>query len=228
MDKDIMSYYLKLVEFLAVVLGPSYEIVLYDLRRDDRSIIAIANGHISGRTVGAPLTESALKSIVNREYEHSDYHANYNSVVKDDKILRSSTLFIKNGNDKLIGLLCINFDDSEFSELHDKLLSLIHPDELIHKNSFEKLENIIFSDETDSIATSIEEVAENAIKKVLRNSNVPLDRLTKEEKLNIVRILDDKGIFMLKGAVTYIAKLLHSSEATIYRYLNDINSKKKD
>ena len=32
---------------------------------------------------------------------------------------------------------------------------------------------------------------------------------------------------MLKGAVTYIAKLLHSSEATIYRYLNDINSKKK-
>ena len=66
MGKDIMLYYMKLVEFLGVVLGPSYEIVLYDLRREDKSIIAIANGHISGRSVGAPLTESALRSIVKK------------------------------------------------------------------------------------------------------------------------------------------------------------------
>ena len=226
MEKDIMLHYMTLVEYLGVVLGPSYEIALYDLRRDDRNIIAIANGHVSGRSVGAPLTESALKSMVNKEYVEIDYKANYNSVSKDNNILRSSTLFIKDANDCIIGLLYINFDDSEYRELNDKLMSLIHPDELIHENTFEKLENMKFADESDSIGTTIEEVSENAIRRVLKSNNVPLDRLTKEEKLNIVRILDEKGIFMLKGAVPYISELLHSSDATIYRYLNDINSGK--
>ena len=226
MEKDIMAYYIKLVEFLGVVLGPNYEIVLYDLRRNDRNIIAIANGHISGRSVGAPLTESVINSIVHKDYERMDYRANYNAVSSNNKILRSSTLFIKNGDDKIIGLLCLNFDDSSFIELNDKLMGLIHPDELIHENNFEVLENIKFSDESDSIGTTMEEVSENAIRRVLKSSSVPLDRLTKEEKLDIVRILDDKGIFMLKGAVSYVAELLHSSEATIYRYLNDINSNK--
>ncbi|MDR7869737.1 MAG: PAS domain-containing protein [Tissierellaceae bacterium] len=226
MEKDIMLHYMNLVEFLGVVLGPNYEVVLYDLRRDDRNIIAIANGHVSGRSVGAPLTESNIKSIVNKEYEESDFRANYNSISSNNKVLRSSTLYIKNGDGKIIGLLCLNFDDSAFRDLNDKLMGLIHPDELIHENSFEVLENIRFSDESDSIGTTMEEVSENAIRRVLKNSSVPLDRLTKEEKLNIVKILDDKGIFMLKGAVSYVAELLHSSEATIYRYLNDINSGK--
>lgn len=226
MDKDIMLYYIKLVEFLGVVLGPSYEIALYDLRRDDRNIVAISNGHVSGRSVGAPLTESVIKSIVSKEFNKMDYKANYNSVSKNNKIYRSSTLYIKNGNNDLIGLLCLNFDDSAFRDLNDKLMGLIHPDELIHENNFEVLENIKFSDESDSIGTTIEEVSENAIRRILKSSEIPLDRLTKEEKFNIVKILDDKGIFMLKGAVTYIAELLYSSEATIYRYLNDINSNK--
>ncbi len=105
-------------------------------------------------------------------------------------------------------------------------MSLIHPDELIHKNNFEVLENIKFSDESDSIGTTIEEVSENAIRRVLKNSSIPLDRLTKDEKFEIVKVLDEKGIFMLKGAVSYVAELLYSSEATIYRYLNDINAGK--
>jgi predicted transcriptional regulator YheO len=51
MDKDIMLYYVKLVEFLGVVLGPSWEVVLYDLRRDEKNVIAIANGHVLLKTL---------------------------------------------------------------------------------------------------------------------------------------------------------------------------------
>ncbi len=94
MDKDIMLYYVKLVEFLGVVLGPSWEVVLYDLRRDEKNVIAIANGHVSGRSVGAPLTENALKVLYNKEYNNIDYKANYNSVSKNN-ILRTSALYIK-------------------------------------------------------------------------------------------------------------------------------------
>ena len=84
------------------------------------------------------------------------------------------------------------------------------------------MEDIIYSEESDSIGASIEEVAENAIRRVIKDSSIPLDRLTKDEKMEIVKALDEKGIFMLKGAVPLVAKLLHSSEATIYRYLSNI------
>jgi len=38
-------------------------------------------------------------------------------------------------------------------------------------------------------------------------------------------ILNRKGVFLLKGSVSYVAKELHSSEASIYRYLGKLNSK---
>lgn len=226
MEKDIMLHYISLVELLGLTLGPDYEIVLYDLRREDKSIIAIANGHVSGRTVGAPLTESSLKSIANKEYTNIDYKANYNSVSKNNKLLRSSSLYIKDGNNALVGLLCINFDDSSFVEITKNIMSLCHPNELINKNSFEKIENIITSDESDNIGTSVEDVTRHAIQSVLKNISVPLDRLTKEEKIEIVAQLNDRGIFMLKGAVPHVSKILHSSEATVYRYLSDLNNNK--
>jgi len=226
MNKDIMLYYIELVEFLGIVLGPSYEIVLYDLRREDKSIIAITNSQISGRSVGAPLTEVGLKTIVDKKYKDDLYKANYNAVDKDGNILRSSTLHIKDENNSLIGLLCVNFSDEGFKDLTEQLMSLIHPNELIQANNFERIEDIKFADESDTIGINIEEVAENALNKVLRNSNIPADRLNKNEKIEIVKTLNDRGIFMLKGSVPHVAKLLHSSEATIYRYLNSIDMNK--
>ncbi|MFP3381633.1 helix-turn-helix domain-containing protein, partial [Bacillus sp. SIMBA_069] len=38
----------------------------------------------------------------------------------------------------------------------------------------------------------------------------------------VVKILNEKGAFLLKGGVSEVAKYLDVSEATIYRYLNKI------
>lgn len=56
----LLQQYMKLTEFLGLTLGPDYEVALHDLTNKDRSIIAIANNHISGREIGAPLTNMAL------------------------------------------------------------------------------------------------------------------------------------------------------------------------
>ena len=45
------------------------------------------------------------------------------------------------------------------------------------------------------------------------------------EKMEIMEILDRKGVFLLKGSVSFVAKELHSSEASIYRYLGKLNSR---
>ena len=92
----------------------------------NRSIIAIANNHISGRDVGAPLTNVALKILMDKSYETQDYRLHYCGMSAKGKALRSSTMFIKQ-NGKLIGMLCINFDDSKYREASDAILAVPLP-----------------------------------------------------------------------------------------------------
>ena len=87
----ILQHYIKLTEFLGKALGPDYEVALHDLTRKDRSIIAIANNYISGREVGAPLTNMSLSILRDKSYEHTDYHLHYYSINVNGKDLRSST-----------------------------------------------------------------------------------------------------------------------------------------
>ena len=66
MTSDILQQYKILVEFLGKALGPDYEVVLQDLTSKNNAIIAIANGHISGRTIGSPLTNEALQMLYSK------------------------------------------------------------------------------------------------------------------------------------------------------------------
>ena len=56
-------------------------------------------------------------------------------------------------------------------------------------------------------------------------ADVPVERLTQDEKMEIMAALNRKGVFLLKGSVSYVAKELHSSEASIYRYLGKLNNR---
>lgn len=59
-EENFLEQYIPLVDFLGQAMGPNTEIVLHDLDVPDKSIIAIANGHISGRELGGPVTDFAL------------------------------------------------------------------------------------------------------------------------------------------------------------------------
>ena len=73
MANPLLQHYAKLTEFLGQALGPDYEVALHDLTDKNRSIIAIANNHVSGREVGAPLTNVALQILMDKSYETQDY-----------------------------------------------------------------------------------------------------------------------------------------------------------
>ena len=90
MASQLLQHYVKLTEFLGHALGPDYEVALHDLTDKNRSIIAIANSHVSGRELGAPLTNTALKILRDRSYESQDYLLHYRGVSAGGKTLRSS------------------------------------------------------------------------------------------------------------------------------------------
>ena len=48
-DRELLESYIPMVRFIAAICGPRCEVVLHDLKDIEHSIIAIENGHISGR-----------------------------------------------------------------------------------------------------------------------------------------------------------------------------------
>ena len=223
---SILQQYVLLTEFLGHALGPDYEIVLHDLTDKNKSVIAIANNDISGREIGAPLTNFALKIIKEKLYLKQDYCLHYQGVSINGKNLRSCTQFIKE-NGKLLGMLCINFDDTRYQEFKDTVLHLCHPNHFIEKYySAETSRRGINADSTEKFHNMAEDVAADAIDYEIAKIGVEPERLTADERIHIIATLEENGIFLLKGAVNKASIRLQCSQASIYRYISHIKKGK--
>lgn len=220
MIRPLLEQYLRLTEFLGRVLGPDYEVALHDLTRPERSLIAIANGHVSGRSVGAPLTDLGQKMLQERSYADGDYWVNYLGLDEHGKTLRSSTFIITNGGEPL-GMLCINFDDSKYQAVSESILKLCHPDAFVETN-FQLDEARVRelnsgSGEAEAFTSSLRSNAISTLERALKD----LDgrAMTVQERLQLIRTLDAEGAFLLKGSLLKIAERLGVSQATLYRDL---------
>ena len=220
----LLQQYVKLTEFLGLALGPDYEVALHDLTDKNRSIIAIANSHISGREIGAPLTNVALSILMDKSYETQDYRLHYSGVSAGGKKLRSCTMFIKQ-NGRLIGMLCINFDDSRYQAVSGQILSLCHPDAFAKRVAHPSAGDGVPAGpphRPETFRNSTEAVALDAISHELERLGVTAERLTSDERMQIIAGLEESGIFLLKGSVKDVAAGLCCSQASVYRYLAQI------
>lgn len=227
MTDEMLRRYSVLVDFLGQTLGPDYEVTLHDLDpASDNSIVAIANGRVSGRTIGDPLGKKAREMLAHKEFENHDYRLNYSGQLVSGKMIRSSTLFIKDDNGKPVALLCINFDDSRFHALNDNLLKLIHPANFTQDQFFSA--EMMAAVSQPVAPAEPEELFHNDVVGIMnalfdeaaKNITIPLDRMTQEERTHFITQLYERGIFRFKGAVQYTAERLGCSQASIYRYLS--------
>ncbi|RBP99343.1 helix-turn-helix transcriptional regulator [Bifidobacterium xylocopae] len=117
LDRRYVQAFKPLVAFLGQVCGPLTEIALHDASRPDSSIVAIANGQVSGRTVGSPATDLMLRILGRGKAENRDYIAGYaGHAANSDIPLLSSTYFIRRQG-RIVGMLCINRDQSALAAL---------------------------------------------------------------------------------------------------------------
>ena len=192
-----------------------------------KQIIAIANSHISGRKLGAPLTNMALSILRDKSYEHTDYHLHYYSINVNGKDLRSSTFFIKD-HGKLIGLLCINFGDSRCQNICDRILSLCHPDlfvtDVLPQAGATWDEALEDCPAAEKFCNSADAVALDAINRELERMGVTPEQLTPGKRLQVITALEAGGLFLLKGAVKSAAASLQCSPASVYRYITQIKN----
>lgn len=158
-----MNQYLKkfvpIADFLGEVIGSNTEVILHDITNYEHSIVHIINGHISNRKIGDPITDLVLEFILTESKGDKKFICNYNSKTDDGKLLYSSTFFIRNDKNAIVGALCLNSDYHEFKKslsfitsflpnyIDDKIVSLNNIKENLSSNPQEltlnKIDSII-------------------------------------------------------------------------------------
>lgn len=202
-DRNVLDSYTKTIKVLAKLFGSNCELVLHSLENLEECVIAIENGHISGRSVGAPITNFALEMV--HKSNNKETILPYYGKGVDDTTLKCITTPIYNC-DKLIGLMCVNFNiDMKISEFV----------EVFSKDSISS----IGKDSTEVFSLSVEEMMFDLLQKVeqsvLQDNSIPYQDKNKA----IIYTLDERGFFRLRGSTELLADHLKISPHTIYANL---------
>ena len=210
MDLDLMK---RLARGLAEQFGTECEVVVHDLTREDHdnTIVAIENGHVSGRSLGDGPSRVALEAMQGGKAED---RLNYFTKSRDGRILRSSTIFVKDEADKAIGILAINYDMSRLMAAEGAIRALLRG---------------AGDDQpaTPAIATNVGDLLDQLIEQSVELVGKPVALMTKEDKMRAVQFLSDAGAFLITRSGDKISKFFGISKYTMYTYF-DAKEAKED
>ncbi|MFP4617550.1 MAG: PAS domain-containing protein, partial [Spirochaetaceae bacterium] len=88
-DRRILESAAAVAEGLSRQFGAFCEVLVHSLEDPESSIIAIYNGHITGRKVGGPMTDFALSLLDKRETKENVFGPYYSST-SDGRRLKST------------------------------------------------------------------------------------------------------------------------------------------
>ena len=148
-------------------------------------------------------------------YKEHDYVANYEGRTRGGKRFVSSTFFIKEKG-QLVGLICVNHDVEDILVLSEHLSNLLRDFSLPQEEER--------SAYTENLDDSIPELSSNLIHSTILGYGIPSTAMHASDKLDILRSLEAQGVFQTKGSIGQVAKELHISEPTVYRYLRRIRN----
>ncbi|MBS4208759.1 helix-turn-helix domain-containing protein [Bacillus sp. FJAT-50079] len=206
-----LQSYIPLIDFIGRFLGTDAEIILYDMKT--KKAVYVKHSFTDETKVGMDLPSIERKFIKEQVFNETDSLLNYRALSSERKKLRSATHFIKNEEGELMGVLTINLKVDELIELRDIINRLISGSEKTAQT-----DQYIF----ENFELSFEDMMNNTIQEALTKFNLPPDRLSHHEKMELIRMLDEKGTFLIKGSVTELAKILNTTETTVYRYINKL------
>jgi predicted transcriptional regulator YheO len=189
---------------LARSLGTHCEIVLHDYRIPDHSVVAVA-GKVTSRKVGSAMSEIGLSVLA--EGDAATDRLNYLTKAPNGRVINSSTIVLRDGKRQVFGALCINMDVTELRQASAILGSLI--------GDFAQPKPTTFTDD-------IRDVIDVAVQEELRG-RLPAS-LSREDRLEITRALDARGIFNIKRGMGQVAAALGVSRATAYACLQIVRS----
>ena len=211
-EKDFL-FAKQVAKGLAGHFGKNCEVVIFDLRGDDpeHSLVAIENGHVTGRSAGGGPSHIVLEALKDDPSSMED-RISYLTKTSDGKVLKSTTLFIRDDEGKVIGLMGINYDISMIIAFDDAIRDFTCQDQP--------------ESEPESISSNVADLLDEMIEQSVKVIGKPVALMNKNDKIRAIKYLDDRGAFLITRSGPKACQFFGISTYTLYSYLDEIRSSK--
>ena len=183
---------------------------MHDLRTPESSIIAIYNGHITGRKVGDGASDLGLRRI---KGEVPDKNYKLQNESPAGLALKSSTA-IKDDDGNVIGSFALNMNIDYFaqvSKLIEPLLATEEPQYLPRKEDY-------------GIGNSKQKIT-SIIQDYVLKHGVSYKIMSSKQRKELIGYLVKNDVFELKNAISILSKTLNISRPTIYKYIDQFKNR---
>lgn len=195
MKKDLM-YFNELVQFFGKSLGNYYSTILFEYSNNQLSLFSYYNlekKHIE-----------IIADFVRDNFKENGF-INQSIVLEMNKLDKISMYPIKDENECVIGVFCLTMKCNPFI----KIDALVHEFLNFDFNQEKNLEK--------EYPLTLEGITE-----YIKDFGITNEKITKDEKLEVICDLYDMGMFNIKGAVVHVAELLNTSSKSVYRHISKI------
>lgn len=197
-------------ETIIKTFGDTCEVVLHDLNNPDKSIVWI-HGNVTGRQPGMPITDLGLARL--RDGSTLPL-CNYTNFTEDGKVLKTSTIVMRDKEGEPFAALCINVDISSILACEQVLAQLAARED-----------NQVIS---QHYAKDVSSMLGNLMAEASAAVGKPVELMDTADKIEFVAFLERKGAFKLRKAAPLVAARLGVSRPTIYNYLREIENSRSD
>ncbi len=198
-----------LAKGVAQLFGNSCEVTVHDLRHGyEHSIVAIENGHVTGRRVGDGSSEVVLQVMKEDPSKVRDEY-NYLARTKEGRIVKSSSIFLRDNKGKPKYLFGINYDITDLIMAQKALEAVVSANEPRNKDDIDT-----------AITSSVTDLLDQLVKEADKFIGKPVAMMSKEDKTRAIQFLNDKGAFLVTKAGDKISKHYDISKYTLYNYMS--------
>jgi D-arginine utilization repressor len=187
---------------IAALFHPLAEVAVHDLRRG--RLAGIWNP-LSQREVGSASRAGEVPAYSGSERVIGPYAR----MLADGRQVTAVGVMLRNAKGVPRGLLCITVDRSPFDDVIDLLVRFAAPDEDPPVRPGE-------GDWRERISGVVDEEC--------RARHLRRDRLTRLQRLELVRALDSRGLFATRNAAAHAGRALGVSRTTVYELLKEARS----
>ncbi len=212
--EQILHFLKQLAHGLAAQFGNSCEVVIHDLTKKDldKSIVYIENGHVSNRHTGDGPSGIVLETLRSDPGKLKDKLA-YLTRTDDGRILKSSTLYIRNEEGKIVYIFSMNYDITTLLAAENSIRGLVQtePEDSHGEDA---------SDSPQRITHNVTELLDLLIEQAIARVGKPVAMMNKDDKVAVVQYLNNAGAFLITKSGDKVSSLLGISKFTLYSYMD--------
>ncbi|MDA0637841.1 PAS domain-containing protein [Nonomuraea sp. MCN248] len=188
---------------VALLLSPYAEVVLHDPETDQ--VLEIWNP-MTSRAPGDP---SFLGELDELPPSATDVYGPYEKLLADGRRLSSITAILRDPQGETSAVLCVNLDRTPLEQAAAVLSAFGAPTAPRPQPLFEQ---------------DWRERVQHVIGARVRETGNPVERLTRQDRLAVLRRLDEDGVLAVRRAAPVVAGALRVSRSTLYNLLAELRA----